>query len=324
VEDHAVIHGWRLWIAAVAAATALAFGCAGFHGAPLAGAPEGATFVDVDGVHVHYRDAGKGPAVVMIHGYSASIDLWRPVQDALAAQHRVIAIDLKGFGWTSRPAGDYSPAAQAALVWGVLDALGVADVAVVGHSWGSSVALAMTLARPERVRRIALYSAYVFEAQVPSFLRWARVDGIGELLFALHYRNNVEDRVGLAYHDPRFVTQARVEHVERELARPGTVAAALAAARGQRFTRQERQYGDIAQPVLLLWGDDDLVTPLRHGQRLANVLPDARLDVYPACGHIPMVEAFGPTTRDLRRFLAADVKREEPPTPHVSEPEVMP
>jgi pimeloyl-ACP methyl ester carboxylesterase len=263
---------------------------------------------------VHYREVGQGPAVVMIHGYSASIDLWKPVQDVLAAHHRVIALDLKGFGWTSRPAGDYSPAAQAALVWDVLDRLGVEDVAIVGHSWGSSVALAMTLAQPARVRRIALYAAYVFEAQVPSFLRWARVDGVGEALFALYYRERVEDRVGLAYHDQRFVTQARVEHVERELARPGTVAAALAAARGQRFTRQEQHYAEIRQPVLLLWGDDDLVTPLRHGQRLANLLPDADLEVYPACGHIPMVEAFHPTTRDLTRFLDADHAVDAPPT----------
>jgi pimeloyl-ACP methyl ester carboxylesterase len=245
--------------------------------------------------------------VVLIHGYSASIELWRPVQDALAARHRVIALDLKGFGWTSRPAGDYSPAAQATLVWAVLDQLGVTDVAIVGHSWGSSVALAMTLAQPARVRRVALYAAYVFEDQVPSFLRWARVDGIGEALFALYYRQGVEDRVGIAYHDPRFVTQARVEHVERELARPGTVAAALAAARGQRFTRQEARYGEVRQPALLLWGDDDLVTPLRFGERLARVLPDAELEVYAGCGHIPMVEAFRPTTRTLARFLGADV-----------------
>ncbi len=295
------------WWRGALAMLALVAGCAGFHGAPLPGAPQGATFVDVDGVHVHYREAGTGPAVVLIHGYSASIDLWKPVQDALAAKHRVIAIDLKGFGWTSRPAGDYSPAAQATLVWGVLDQLGVEDVAIVGHSWGSSVSLAMTLAQPARVRRVALYSAYVFEDQVPSFLRWARVDGVGEALFALYYRQGVEDRVGIAYHDPRFVTQARVEHVERELSRPGTVAAALATARAARFNRQQAHYGEIKQPMLLLWGDDDLVTPLRFGERLARELPDAQLEVYAGCGHIPMVEAFRPTTRDLARFLAADL-----------------
>src|SRR5690606_17540879 len=108
-------------------------------------------------------------------------------------------------------------------------------------------------------------------------------------------------------HDQRFVTQDRVERVEAELRRPGAVAAALAAARGQRFRGQEARYGEIVQPVLLLWGDDDLVTPLRFGHRLARTLPTAELEVYPACGHILMVEAFHATTRDLAAFLASDL-----------------
>lgn len=292
-------------VALVAVALAVA-ACPSFHAGPLPGAPADATFADVDGVHLHYRAVGSGPTVVMIHGYGASLDLWRPVQDALAAHHRVIAVDLKGFGWSSRPPGDYSPEAEAALVWKLLDQLAVDQVSIVGHSWGSSVSLAMVLAQPQRVRRVALYAAYVFDEQKPSFFRWAGLDGVGEALFAINYRENVEERVGLAYHDPRFITQARVDHVLAELDRPGTTAAALAAARDQHLTRLERRYREIAQPTLLLWGDDDLVTPLRFGQRLANVLPDAQLRVYPACGHIPMVEAATATTRDLIAFLAAD------------------
>ncbi|HVV86177.1 MAG TPA: alpha/beta hydrolase [Kofleriaceae bacterium] len=291
--------------AAAAVALALA-GCPSFHAGPLAGAPAGDTFVDVDGVHVHYRDVGHGPPVVLVHGYGASIELWRGVQDALAAHHRVIALDLKGFGWTSRPPGDYTPPAEATLVWHLLDQLGVGDVAIVGHSWGASVSLAMALEHPQRVRRIALYSAYVYEAQVPSFFRWARVGGLGEALFALYYRERVEDRAALAYHDARFVTQARVDRIEAELHRPGAVAAALAAARGQRYAAVEQRYGEIAQPTLLLWGDDDLVTPVRFGRRLARQLPDAELKVFPDCGHIPMVEAAGETTRALAAFLDAD------------------
>src|SRR6185503_20538778 len=113
-------------------------GCPSFHAGPLPGAPADATFVDVDGVHVHYREWGQGPAVVMLHGFGASLEAWGGVAPFVAPHHRVIAIDLKGFGWTSRPEGDYSPAAQAELVWHVLDKLGVKDVAIVGHSWGTS------------------------------------------------------------------------------------------------------------------------------------------------------------------------------------------
>jgi len=281
-------------------------GCPRFHAAPLPGAPADATFVVVDGVHVRYREAGAGPAVVLIHGYGASSESWATVLPHLAAHHRVVAIDLKGFGWTSRPPGDYSPAAQAALAWGVLDALGIGDVAIVGHSWGSSVALSMAVAQPERVRRVALYSAYVYDDQVPTVFRWAERPGIGELLFGLYYRERIEDRVPLAFFDDRWVTQGKVDRVESELARPGTVAAALAAARRHHFGPLHRALRGFARPVLLLWGENDLVTPVHFGQRLVKQLANARLQVYARCGHIPMVEAHARSTEDLVAFIGED------------------
>jgi uncharacterized protein (TIGR04551 family) len=290
-------------------------GCPSFHAAPLPGAPADATFVDVDGVHVHYREWGQGPAVVMLHGFGASLEAWAGVAPFVASHHRVIAVDLKGFGWTSRPEGDYSPAAQAELVWHVLDKLGVADVALVGHSWGTSVALSMAIAQPGRVRRVALYDAYVYDEQVASFFRWARFRGLGELLFGLFYDERIEDRAPLAYYDERWITQARVDRVEAEMARPGTTAAALAAARGHKFAALHRALPGFDKPVLLLWGENDQVTPLSYGQRLVNELPNAELKVYPRCGHIPMVEAHATSTRDLVKFLDA-----EPAPAPVAEP----
>ena len=280
--------------------------CPSFHPAPLPGAPAGATFVDVDGVHVHYRELGSGPAVVMIHGFGASLESWAGVAPAVATDHRVIAVDLKGFGWTSRPEGDYSPAAQAHLVWGVLDKLGVTDVAIVGHSWGTSVALAMAVEHPERTRRVALYDAYVYDEQVPSFFRWSQKAGLGEILFGLFYKERIEDRAPLAYYDERWITQPRVERVERDMDKPGTTAAALAAARGHHFAHLHEQLASFTKPVLLLWGANDEVTPVSYGYRLANELHDADLRVYEHCGHIPMVEARSRSTRDLVEFLAKD------------------
>ena len=302
----------------------LVAGCPRFHAEPLPNAPADATFVDVDGVHVRYREAGikTAPAVVLIHGYGASSDSWLPVIPTLAANHRVIAIDLKGFGWTSRPGGDYSPAAQAKLVWGVLDKLGVADVAVVGHSWGTSVALTMATQQPARVRRIALYAAYVYDDQVPGFFRWAEKGALGEVLFGLYYKERIDERAALAYHDERYITQARVDRVKADLDRPGTVAAALAVARTHHFRELHRalaktpfaQRGAGGKPVLLLWGEQDQVTPVRFGHRLLAELGDADLKTYARCGHIPMVEA-PQSTRDLAVFLAHDTRGPAAPTP---------
>ncbi|HET6614232.1 MAG TPA: alpha/beta hydrolase [Kofleriaceae bacterium] len=295
------------WILPVAGLWSLALGgCPRFHTAPPPGAPKDARFVDALGTQIHYVDVGSGPAVLLLHGYGSSLRSWETVIPVLAEHHRVIAIDLKGFGWSGRPPGDYSPATQANIALAVLDARGVKDVAVVGHSWGASVALAVALAAPDRVRRIALYDAYVYDAEVPSMFQWSQLAGIGEVLFGLYYTERLEDKVPLAFYDPTRVPQAVIDRLAREMARPGTVAAALATARGHRFFAVQKRYPSITVPVLLLWGKDDIITPLRFGRRLVSELPDARLIVYPRCGHIPMIEAQRASTRDLAAFLDGD------------------
>lgn len=290
-------------------------GCLDHHRGPIPGAPKDATFLTVKGTRVHYVDEGSGPPVVLIHGFASSIGAWTGVRKALRVDHRVIALDLKGFGYTDRPEGDYSPKAQAELVLGLLDERGVeGPVSLVAHSWGSSVALQMALIDPARVDRIALYDAWVYEDQLPTFFVWARADGLGEALVGAFYDERPDDKIAVAFHDPKYITEALIETVEDQLSRPGTKAAALAAIRGQRFAAVELRYRTIDKPVLLLWGREDRVTTLEYGERLASDLPRARLVVYPQCGHFPMIEAVRPSTRDLVEFLATKPAAPAPTT----------
>lgn len=284
-------------------ALALGSGCLHFHQGAMPGEPKDATYLELEGARVRYLDVGEGPAVVLVHGFASSLETWAAVVPELQKTHRVLALDLKGFGWTDRPQGDYSPAAQARLVQALLDARGVERAAVVAHSWGASVALALALAVPERVTHLALYDAWVYEAQLPTFFHFARAPAVGEVLFGLFYGERSDERMGLAFYDQRYVTEALVEDVERSLQRPGTRAAALAAVRGQRYAEVEAQYAKVAVPTLLLWGREDLTTPVSVGERLARQLPQARLVVYPRCGHFPMLEAAPESTRELAAFL---------------------
>lgn len=279
-------------------------GCLAHHRGAMPGEPAG-QYVELEGARVRVLDRGEGPAVVLVHGFASSIENWVHVVPALEGRHRVLALDLKGFGWTDRPEGDYSPAAQAEILRALLDARGVQKAALVGHSWGASVVLAFALRYPERVERLALYDAWVYDAQLPSMFHLARAGGLGELLFGLFYAERSEERMALAFHDPGFVTQALVDDVEKSLQRPGTRAAALAAVRGMRFKDVEARYKDVQVPTLLLWGREDRTAPLPVGERLLRELPRASLRVYPACGHFPMLEAAAESTRDLAAFLDA-------------------
>lgn len=288
-------------------------GCLSFHRGPMPGEPPTAKFVDIDGARVRYIDTAEGheaeadgkPTAVLVHGFASAIEAWSPVMPALTKSHRVIALDLKGFGWTDRPEGDYSPDAQARIVARLMDQRGVKSAAIVAHSWGSSVALALALHAPERVTKLALYDAWVYEDQLPTFFHWARADGVGEALFGLYYRQRADERIALAFFDKRFVTEQLVEDVDAALDRPGTVAAALAAVRGQRFAEVEPKYRTMDKPTLLLWGREDIVTPVRFGERLVRDLPNAQLVTYARCGHFPMIEAQHQSNRDLLRFLEA-------------------
>lgn len=283
-------------------------GCLSFHSGPMPGEPADATWRQIEDTRVRYRDQGQGPAVVLIHGFASSLDVWRDLAPALAARHRVISLDLRGFGWTDRPAGaDYSPQGQAKLVLDLLHGLGVEEFSLVAHSWGSSVALELALAAPGKVQRIALYDAWVYDEQVPTFFVWARAPWVGESLMTLFYRERTDEKMATAFYDPRFVTMARVEGVEDELRRPGALAASLEAIRAQRYDQIQPRYREIQQPVLLLWGREDHITLLSYGERLVRDLPDAELIVYPRCGHFPMYEAREPSTRALAAFLAQEL-----------------
>jgi pimeloyl-ACP methyl ester carboxylesterase len=113
-------------------------------------------FVRVGDQLVYVEQAGAGEPVVLLHGFGASSYTWRQVMPGLAESHRVLAVDLNGFGWTERPAAraSYTREGQMALVLGVLDALEIGRAHLVGSSYGGALALWLALEHPERVRSL--------------------------------------------------------------------------------------------------------------------------------------------------------------------------
>lgn len=302
-------------IRALAVACALSLGCAAWQrpGEPLGAVlGPGARYVhtrDGRAIYTELRGVsreGVTPAL-LVHGFASNHDVWDPLEPTLRAARQTLNVDLPGFGWSSRAEGDYSPQALAEVLVDVLDACSVRQVDLVAHSWGSSVVLALALAHPERVRRIVLIGAWVYDEQIPPFFRWAQLPAVGEMLFSAFYTERPADRFPDAFEDPSLVSQELVEAIEQSLSRPGTSRAALAAARGQRFLQLERLYRGIRHPTLLVWGEDDRVARLRFGQRLAQELPDARLEALPRTGHFPMIESAWATRRLVSEFLGREL-----------------
>ncbi len=287
--------------------------CSTFHAgalpnepAPLQDAQKQIDYITLEGARVRFSVQGEGPAVILVHGFASSLNAWDSVVGPLSQDHKVVALDLKGFGWSDRPAGDYSPAAQARIVLALADHLNLEDFDLVAHSWGASVALRLAMDAPDRVRKIALYDAWVYAEQLPTFFWWSRTPFLGELMFDLWYTERTDEKMAGAFYDKRYVTEAFVDVVEEQVNRPGTVAAALQAVRDQRYEEYQNNYRKIPHETLLLWGENDAVTRLEFGEILAADLPNARLITYPRCGHFPMIEANYQSTRDLLEFLKVD------------------
>ncbi|HWF31597.1 MAG TPA: alpha/beta fold hydrolase [Solirubrobacteraceae bacterium] len=105
-------------------------------------------------VTLHLAEAGDGPPMLLLHGWPQHWWCWRRVIGRLARDHRVIAPDLRGFGWSDAPPGDYAKATLARDILALLDAEGIDRTAIVGHDWGGYVAFLLALEHPERVQRI--------------------------------------------------------------------------------------------------------------------------------------------------------------------------
>lgn len=312
-------------VVAWCAVLAVSGGCLAFQQQRVehaAGEPGIYQFVDVDGVRLHIRDSGgdRREAVLLIHGYASSFATWNANFGAWSAGHRTIGVDLKGFGESDKPAGDYSPEAHAALLFKLLDQLGVDSVHVVAHSWGCSIALAMALAQPARVGRVVLMSAWVYEEQLPLFMRLSRVPGVGEALYAAYYREQTEYRLQSAFYDDRYVSEALIDAVKAAYDRPGAVAAAHATARDQIFSAVETRYPELTHETLLIWGREDRTSGVEVGERLDGELQRARLVVLPRVGHFPMIERAAKVNHLVADFLDEGSASPVPTTMPLAQP----
>jgi len=117
-------------------------------------------FVDVDGIRIHVAEAGSGPTLLLLHGEPQHWYLWRHVFDRLSSHYHIVAPDLRGMGWSDAPRSSYRKEELAADIRGVIDALDLRDIRLVGHDYGGIVGFLLCLQRPERIARYLALATY--------------------------------------------------------------------------------------------------------------------------------------------------------------------
>lgn len=272
---------------------------------------ERSRFAHVNGVRVHYQEAGPAdaPPVMLIHGFTASTLVWSEVLLPIAeAGFRVIAPDLMGFGFSGKPReGEYTIAGHARMIMALMDELGIERATLVGSSYGGAIAATCALDYAHRVERLVLVGAVSNDdVKRRPLLRLAASPVVGELISPLlldlrwmvkrHLRRNSVSNAG-------WLDDKRVAAYHVPLRAADTQRAALRMLRDWSAERIRREAHLITQPTLLMWGEHDAEIPLSDGERLHRSIPDARLIVFRRCGHLPQEEYPREFARLLTEFM---------------------
>jgi pimeloyl-ACP methyl ester carboxylesterase len=268
---------------------------------------------DEPGLPLHVTEEGEGPPVVFLHGFGASSFTWRYHATALRETHRVILVDLKGFGRAPKPRDTaYGPLDHAEIVADLIVTRDLRGVTLVGHSLGGGVALLATLLLRDRgeggrIHGVIDMAGPSYRQTLPPFVAMARTGWVAEVFLRMVSPRWVIRRALLrVVHDPRSVSDEQVAAYARALEEPdGRRAAREAALRlvPPDLDRWTARYPEIEVPVLLVWGRGDSVIPLWVGERLEGELPGARLVVLEECGHMGPEEKPAETLELIRSFL---------------------
>jgi pimeloyl-ACP methyl ester carboxylesterase len=265
-------------------------------------------FVDVDGMQVHYRDEGSGPALVLLHGTSSSLHTWDGWNNALKKSFRVLRLDLPGFGLTGpHPSRNYEISTYVSFLEHFVGKVGIERFALAGNSLGGTIAWNYAATHPERLSALILIDAGGHAPRSssggPLAFRAVHWPVIPEIMVRLDPRPFVEDGVKKTYGDPGRIRPETIDRYYELTLRPGNREAFVDRMRLP-FTDETARLRAISAPTLVMWGARDQIYPVEIAKLFERDVKGSRAIVYDDLGHIPMEEDAPRTSADAQKFLA--------------------
>ena len=260
------------------------------------------SLIDIDGYKVHYVEAGTGPAILMLHGFGGTTASYRKLVPLLSNDHRCVAVDLKGFGYSERDATTgLSHTDQVEMLTKLLEQLGIERASVIGHSMGGAIAQRLAASHPDRV------DALILAASMPADRRMGRgaVRGAGLLRPFLPLLEGIAARALLrgSFHDESLMRQDLIEMYLRPAHIRGSRAGLAKMIRDGALRDEPVDMSRLSMPVLILAAAHDRISPLSMAQRLREVLPHARLVVIERAAHLLLEERPDECASAIREFL---------------------
>ena len=275
-------------------------------------ADSSARFATVMGAKIYYIDRGTGPVVVLIHGLGDEASVWKGSIDSLARHHRVIALDMIGFGHSDKPPFDYRPETLVDFLDGFLRALHIDRVSLVGNSLGGQVAALYELEHRGTVDKLVLVDAGGY--RVNPALMTPRM----KQALRLSTRDDYRYFSSLTFYDTAkyHPTEAFLDYAMSERVKRGDAytIGKLADALIRNEDVLDNRVAGIHAPTLLVWGRFDRLVPLAVAHRFEREIKGARLVLLDKCGHLPQVECPADLNAALISFLGAESPQASPPS----------
>ena len=268
--------------------------------------PEIGKSINAGGLMTNYHDMGSGFPVLMIHGSGPGVSAWvnwRLVMPELSKHRMVLAPDMAGFGFTERPEGMvYNMDAWVDQAIAFIDALDLPQVDLVGNSFGGALALALTIRRPERIRRLVLMGAVGV-----SFPITPALDAVWGYEPSFENMRSIMD---VFAYDRGLINDELAKLRYEASIRPGfheSYASMFPAPRQRWVDALASSEADIARidkETLIIHGREDQVIPLDNSLRFANLISRSQLHVFGRCGHWTQIEHAARFVRLVGDFLA--------------------
>jgi pimeloyl-ACP methyl ester carboxylesterase len=266
-----------------------------------------------DGVRIHFRDRGAGKPIVFIHGFGASLDTWRSLEDGLKNDYRIISLDLKGHGYSERPLDDrYSLQDHAAVVLGLMDHLKLENAVLVGNSLGCAIALIAALKAPRessaKVAAMVLIAGSLDGDNLPFYLRLLRLPMIASVAVKLTPATfGTRLILRRAYYDDDKVTDSLVELYAKYQRIPGTEHALITTARQMippDSSGLREALKKLEVPTLNIIGKHDQIISRESSEGMCQILPRCKDVTIDEAGHVPHEEKPEEVISLLNDFLA--------------------
>ncbi|MDQ6747363.1 MAG: alpha/beta fold hydrolase [Candidatus Dormibacteraeota bacterium] len=266
-------------------------------------------YVKVGRARVFHYDVGSGPAIVLVHGFNHHAEAWvRNIAVLANAGHRVVALDLPGFGRSGVPRMQYSLRGYSTFLVKFLDALDIPRAHLVGSSMGGAVVLKTALTDPLRVISVTgVDPAGMFDSVPWAWALAANPVVRAALRQVMGRRKMLEWSHARAYHDPKLSSARQVDVMAEAYSQPGYKNHILGMAETMLLKPDDgmlwEQLPQLQLPALIVWGRQDRTLPVRHAYRAAHRIRGAELQIYDRCGHLPMYEQADAFNRDLLAFI---------------------